>query len=904
MKKLLFFTALSIFTATAIAQNQAADTIDLTGAIFTSNIAEAIQGSVPGVTVRSTGRPDGEATIEIRGIGTFADNTPLYIIDGLPTSGGRDLNINDVESVQVLKDAAATAIYGARAANGVVLITTKKGEEGELKVKYTMRSGVGWLKRQPLANRDEYIYLNNMSRANAGLALQGHFVGTRFEGTETNWQEIFFKPGVIQDHNLSVSGGNQIGRYLVSLNYFDNDGTVHDNWFKRYSLRINSSINKGIFEVGENFQLSLAQSSRWSPDAGSPFGHVQRMIPTIPIKNSDNPGGWGYGDPVHASTTGSNMRALTDLERNLSTTNRARGNLYAQINLTDWLNIRTSGGVEFATEAQEFERREGNWYMGQEFTLPLQSESSGKMNSLNWTNTLNINRAIGDHHFTYLLGTEIIRMEYDQLWGEQMELAATGDHTLFMPIEGTTGAFADGATTIHSMISYFTRLNYNFDNRYFAGATIRRDGSSRLPAQNRWGNFPSISVGWKLSGEEFMNEVGWITNLMVRAGTGVTGNVNIRNWGYSPALSTFPEAIMGTDPNNPSSAVTRTQLANEDLKWESRKETNIGFDAGFLDNRLTMTGDYFVANHADVLVGTPVLMTSGTGGGIIFVNKAGLQNRGFELNLGWMESKDEFTYHAGLNLASIRNSVTELGEYYDELSTGVTRTVVGQPLGMFYLIETDGIFQSMDEVLAHVNSEGIVIQPDAEPGDIRKVDYDDDGEITDQDRQQLGNPWPKLQVGLSLGASWKSFDLSMNGYGQFGNDIYNGNRLTLDRFDEGSNYRRGVQPWTPENPNTDLPRAIWGDDRNSGPELDRWLEKGSYFRIRQITLGYTLPEHLTQKARIKRARITITGQNLVTLSTYSGIDPDFQGAGFWMRGVESGTYPLPYSITGGIQLTF
>ncbi|MEN8137085.1 MAG: TonB-dependent receptor [Bacteroidota bacterium] len=876
--------------------------------VATSNIADAIQGSAPGVSVKSTGSPDGAASIEIRGVGTFGDSNPLYIIDGMPTDGGRDFNVNDIESIQILKDAAAASIYGSKAANGVIIITTKKGKAGELKIEYSGNTSVQWLPRIDLANREEYIYLNDMLHKNSGVALQGHFNGTRFEGTNTDWQDVFTKPGIINDHNLTFSGGNKDGVYLVSLNYFNNSGTVYGNDFTRYSLRINSSLKKGIFEIGENIQLSLSQANGQAGWNSSMFWNMQRLVPTIPVKNSDNPGGWGYGDPYHANTGGNNIRGIMDLENNHNENDRIRGNIYTQLNFTDWLNVRSSGAYEMSRDRWALKRKPGNWHMDQGYWPSMYSQSRGTYNKLTWTNTLNINKELGDHSFNFVAGSEYYRVHYDSQWSEVKDLNKVGEDDYFWVLAGTQDMRTGSSIGASAMISYFTRLNYNYDNRYFLGATVRRDGNSQLPEANRWGTFPSVSVGWKISNESFMEDIEWLSILKLRASYGELGNVNIGDWDYVPTLSTNPEAIMTSNPDERSFGISQTNITNDNLIWETSIQRNIGIDAAFLQNKLTLTADYYYSESENVLVGVPLLMTSGDEGAPPISNAASLLNSGVELNVGWKETKGDFAYSVNLNLSKMQNEVTSLGAGNSQIDGFLSRTIEGQPLAMLYLIQSNGIFQSEAEVDEYLTNDGNAITIDGkrpQPGDIRFIDYDGSGNIDENDRQFLGNPWPDLQMGIMFSASYKDFDFSLSGNGQFGNDVLNGNKWQMEKINDDSNYAKGLTPWTPENPNNHTPRAVLGDTPNgSWGHIDRWMEDGSFFRVKTMTAGYTLPKEMTNKLKLDKLRFSITGQNLITLTNYSGLDPDFMGQSFWARGMEPGAFAAPFTITGGVQLAF
>ncbi|NJO69465.1 MAG: SusC/RagA family TonB-linked outer membrane protein, partial [Bacteroidetes bacterium] len=525
-------------------------------------------------------------------------------------------------------------------------------------------------------------------------------------------------------------------------------------------------------------------------------------------------------------------------------------------------------------------------------------------------------------HFDGLIGTTFQNQSYEQIGGVIRNLIYMGGEYYKVLNAGTTNPESSGFINEDALISYLGRINYSFNDKYYLTATIRRDGSSKFADGNRWGNFPSVSAAWRISREEFF-DIPWVSDLKIRANYGTLGNssigrwigyggsfygssvYNVGNWDYMPLLNTSVINVLGRDQHLVNGA-TQVKLANQDLKWETQTQTNFGADLAFLNNKLAVTAEYFISTTADVLTPMPILLSTGNDGGDPYANAAEIRNKGFELSATWKENKNDFNYSVTANFSTLKNEVLDLGYGKTEYITWMTKTELGEPIGMFYLRKTDGLFRSEQEVQNHKNSSGIVIQPNAKPGDIRYADANDDGQINDADRQIVGNPWPEFDLGLNFNLNYRSFDFSMMWYGAFGQDIYNGPRSTAERFDDNSNYlnfRSGHEPYQ-ENPNSDFPRILYGDDRNSRGDIDRWLEKGSYFKLRNLTLGYTLPKKLTERAKMSEFRVYLTGQNLLTLTKYRGLDPDFTAPDLWRRGHDEVRYPNARSVSVGLQFKF
>jgi len=886
---------------------------DLTGAVSVINedamknvqalsVGEALQGLASGVRIRSNGNIGSEPDIKIRGIGNFGNSSPLYVIDGLISSGGiRDLNVNDIESVQILKDASAAAIYGNRAANGVIIITTKNGTKGEMKVDLSLKYGIDKLPKLNLMDTTDYFFYNDMAYKNAGLNPQNHF------GNSTDWEKEVLKTGYTQDYNLGISGGGDNNTYLLSANYYNNEGTSIGTNLNRLSLRINTEAKKGMVTVGEN--LSITDTKVLPSSSGNPVVDVMRMTPDIAVLDSLNPGGYGYGDEARARTFGGNSVALQNLVNNRSQNTRLRGNAYIEIAPVKWLKFKSTVGYETSFDEYHSLRKLGNWTLNQPLDASNIYENRARYQSTFFDNLITFDKSFGSHNVNAIAGSSFQHEQYKQLYGQKSDIYVSGGEYLDVLNAGSSNPVAGSFYNEIYRISYFGRVNYDYAGKYLFSATLRRDASSQFGPDYRVGYFPSVSAGWRMSDEEFF-DVSWINNLKLRANYGELGNSAFDNFAanagindYIPRLTIFPIAVFGAD--NINYGTTQRQLVNPDLTWETKKQLNIGADFAFLKNKLTLSADYFISTTEDVLINYPILLATGNDGGNPMVNAGSLQNRGIEIETAWKDQIGDFKYSVTANITSLQNEVLDLPYGDQTIVTGLCKTEIGQPLAMFYLIKSDGLFQSEEEVLAHTNSQGVVIQPTAKPGDVRYVDFDDNGIISAAgDRQIVGSPWAKLEAGLTFDASYKNIFVSVQGYGSFGQKVWNGTRSLTERFSDNSNYRTGIDPWTPENTDTNFPRLLYGDERNVMGNIDRWMEDGSFFKIRQLTVGYDFKELGKLSSSISNLRLSVTGQNLYTFTKYQGLDPEFDNGYKLEFGVDGNNYPSPRSLMFNLTASF
>lgn len=872
---------------------------EMKNTIVTGTVGDAL-GTLPGVMVRTGGNPGSEGTVEIRGTGTLGDRAPLYVVDGIISGANRDFNFNDIESIQVLKDASAAAIYGSRAGNGVIIITTKQGQEGKMKIDVSSRVTMQWLPRYDLTDRDAWIKLNDLAFTNGGVATANH------NTANTDWQDEIFKTGYVQDHNVSFSGGTRDSRYFISGNYQSNSGTTIGSGSRRLTLRSNTSASRDFgdnfrFHIGENITLSHYGVDELNTE---PITQAWRMLPTIPVYDPSNPkGGYGYGDGSKDVTFGTNPFAAEDFQDTRNSNLRIRGNAFAGLDIAEMFKYNFRFGFDLSNDQYKYLRKEGDWTYNQDYITSFLEKRQAQYQGLTFDNTLEFNRKFGRHNISAVAGVSYMSTVYERIQGRKTDVLQTSSGEYFDTLDAAlNNPTAENYRDLSKLFSAFGRVNYNFDERYLVSFTVRRDESSRFSPENRVGIFPSGSVGWRISNEEFFN-VGWVDDLKIRANYGVLGNSNIGEWDWLSFINSYPQAIFGTG-QNVHIGMTTSRLSNNDLRWEKMIQANVGFDASLLRNRLSLSVDYFRKVSKDVLSQMQILGVTGNSGGNPYVNAVSLLNTGVEVSAAWRDRVGEVSYNVEVNGSWLKNRITDIAY---NLTGGFTqwdtKSMIGHPIGEWYLNKTDGLFRSEAEVQAHKNSAGKVIQPLAKPGDVRFVDFNDDGQINDSDRQYIGSSIPKFQMGMNWGVGWKGFDLQLQWAGTFGHLNFNGPRSGFDRFNDNSNYRADYDPWTPENPNARDPRPIYGDSRNVDGNQDRWLESGNYLRIRQIALGYNVPQKFLGET-FRAMRVYVNGQNLVTFTSYTGLDPEFRNSNIWDRSYDGGYYPNPYGVTFGAQITF
>lgn len=884
--------------------------------VSANSLAESIQGLAPGITVRNGGAPGQGSVIEIRGVGSFSDTNPLYVIDGMLADANPTINTNDIESIQILKDASAAAIYGSRAANGVIIITTKKGKEGPMQVSFTGKTGVQQIPNTwDVMNSQEFAAMQRTQYENSGLTPPA-LVDADFDpSVDTDWQNEMIRTGSIQDYNISLSGGSKSGNYMVSGSYFDNEGVLKGRNFKRYSLRINSNSDIGDWVTfGEN--LLVTHTINKNPGVGNPFLDMPQFLPVIPVQgdeyiNPSNPKGWGIGS-VNAPTYAWNPLAVLDLSEAAFNYTKIVGNAFIRVKLTDWMSYKFNAGIETSFDYTKTLRKDGIWSFNAAVYPSSVTDNRSTYLSRLFEHTLNINKDFGNHSINAVFGISQQSNQREYSLASRTELQQFDGRYLNTINSATGDAAVEGGRPVDNyLVGYLGRIKYNYNERYLLTLTGRIDKNSRFAEEYRTGVFPSVAAGWRISEEDFFN-VAAISNLKITASYGRLGVIPsaVGSWDYIGLLNSNPRAIFGPDEEAYVGAY-QARISNQQLQWETRISQNFGVDAGLFNNRLNIGIEYYNSLSEDAILVIPLARYLGNLNGDPFVNTGSLRNQGFEFNASYRKREGDFQWDVSANFTTIKNKVESVGnrgEGIDYLQTGLTRSKVGRPIAEWYLLKEDGIFQSEQEVLDHVNEEGTVIQPDAQPGDIRFIDTNGDGQITDEDRDYSGkSAWPSLQAGGQFNAAYKNFTLNLQLVGVFGNYVYNSTRQILDGY-QNTNFRSDIQPWTEENPNTDDPRiGVAANDvalsQNAGNST-RWLENASYVRLRNLEIGYNFSKEMFGNVGINNARIYLSGQNLLTFTQYSGLDPDVTGNGILERGVDGGNWPSSRMYSVGLQFQF
>jgi TonB-linked SusC/RagA family outer membrane protein len=891
-----------------------------------AGIGEALQGYAPGVSVYTSGEPGAMAQVRVRGIGSFSNVGPLYVIDGLILNDPNHLNPSDVESIQVLKDASAAALYGARGANGVIIITTKRGKEGPARIDFSAKFGIDELaKKIDMMGTTEYLYYNQLSFINGGSPWLGEpAIGDSVP--DTDWQNAIFERGQVQDYNLSISGGGENSSYMLGAAYYSQDGVLQGPWYKRYSFRVNTEGKRGRFTIGENISF-LHYNSRGTN--GGPFSNALSMPPVIPVYDPDEisgRGGYGYGS-VKYPTYSTNPVAAQESIADLYNRNRLIGNLYADLEIIKGLNYRINLGADYWNGRRKRTDEAATMrYLSVEtrWMDRLYYESQERL-SLIMEHTLTYALDLGKHNLVAIAGYTAQRTDWEHLANEGYNQLVEGLWQIDLISEMYN---MWGSEQHNTMVSYLGRLDYNYDNRYLFQFNIRRDGSSKFGPSKRWGTFPSSSMAWRISNERFFQPLReYVSDLKLRASYGKLGDMQaLGNYDYQATINYSGPyegfyAVLGEDQTVREGALQSNRV-NPNLGWETKTTLNVGSDFGLFSNKLYGTFEWFNSRSTDLLVTLPLAMATGVGvdqylaDANEWTNYGEMENRGIEFLLGWKDQVGRMNYNISANITSIKNTVLRLGEsegYREGWFNQVNRTEEGRSIAEFFLIETDGIFQSMDEVFDHtaeiLNDENgrfetRLIQPDAKPGDIRYVDYNQDGQIDLDDRQWLGSPIPDFEFGLNFTADYRGFDFTMFWFGVYGNEIFNGLRLSIESMDSPNNIPGYFDPWTWDNPSSSNPRPYFGTTDNAKAQTDRWLEDGSYFRLKNLQIGYTLPEKvLTRLSFIENTRIYLSGQNLITFTNYKGYDPEFT-SGIFVQGSDTGAYPPVRTFLAGIQMSF
>ncbi len=895
---------------------------DLTGAVSTVSskeiqklpvvgVQQALQGQVAGVQVTENyGTPGAGVQVRIRGIGTIGDSDPLYVIDGVSTKDGiNSLNTNDIESISVLKDASAAAIYGARAANGVVLITTKKGQSGVSQVQFNAQYGVQAISNKlDLLTADQYTEVMDEALKNDGLEPVWNNPGL---GAGTDWQDVIFRKAAFQKYDLSFTSGTDKTSYLLGLGYYGQDGIVNYSDFKRYNIRfnLNSNVSKN-FVVGTNMNLSRISEDLIDTEINGVVRSAIFQPPTIPVYNEDG----SYAGPGANEGDAQNPLGMADRSDKTSVYDKLFGNLFASYQFTPSLQFKSSIGLNvYSLQTKDFDPTfsEGN---ANRLINCLTTQDADYFD-VTWENTLDYTKNIQNHTINVLVGNTMQDAKTNTLTGYRENFSNNEGYLQYLDA-GSANDKARGNLTEWSLLSYFGRVNYDYAGKYLLSVNTRYDGSSRFGKNNRWGLFPSASAGWRISKESFFN-VPLIDDLKLRASWGQLGNQDIGLYAFTSTLQQIYYTL-----GIPQSVYVGYYPAsdfNPDVKWETTTQLDFGIDMYAFDYRLYFSVDYYKKNTTDMLLTLPQPATSGFGS-TGYENLGEVENKGWEFQAMWRDKIGDVGYNLSANVTTSKNKVIGLGEYNDAITSGLffdmsTRTEVGHSIREFYGYVTDGIFQNQSEIdavnakAAELNGEGTVYQSLlTAPGDIRFKDLDGDGKITSEDRTFIGNPYPDLFFGFTAGVNYKGFDFSMTFQGQFGNEIYNATKFWLTN--SGYNYNKGtdiLERWTGEGTSDSEPRLTTLDPNQNSRGSDRYIEDGSYVRLKTLQLGYTLPESVAKKIFLKGARVFVTGTNLLTFTNYTGYDPEVGTAraslGDRTVGFDEVTYPQNKSFVVGLNVT-
>ena len=919
---------------------------DLTGAISVvkvddlqkqneNNPIKALQGRVPGMNISADGTPSGAATVRIRGIGTLNNNDPLYIVDGVPTkSGMHELNGNDIESIQVLKDAASASIYGSRAANGVIIITTKKGKDGKTKIDFDASVAVSfYANKLKVLNAEQWGQAYWQANVNDGLDPNNNNLGYHFDwgydakGTpqlynvtmqkylddsntipaaDTDWVKETTRTGVIQNYNISVSNGNEKGSSYLSLGYYKNLGIIKNSDFERLSARINSDYKLigNVLTVGEHFTLNRTS------EVSAPGGFLENVLqfnPSFPVYNIKG---------EYANLTGGyadRENPLGRLERNKDnryTYWRAFGDVYLNLALFKGFNLRTTAGIDYAQKQQRI------------FTMPITNGNVANPDNAveakqehwmkwMWNAVATYNMEIGKHRADYMLGVEVNRQ--DDVWfsGKRYDFETLNTDYMW-PDAGTGVEKAYGSGSGFSLISFFGKLNYTYADKYMASVTVRRDGSSRFGKNNQYGTFPSVSAGWRITQERFMKATSsWLYDLKLRASWGQTGNQEISNTArYTLYQAVYGDSNFGGNSYGTSydiagtnggqilqSGFKRTQIGNDDIKWETTTQTNIGMDFSLFDNTLYGSFDYYHKQTKDILLYMAGIAAMGEGSSM-WINAGEMKNKGFEFNLGYRNSIGDFSYDITANIGSYRNEITKLPETVaangDFGGNGV-KSVIGHPMGAQVGYVFDGIFKSQEEVDNHATQQGAGV------GRMRFKDLNDDGMITEADQDWIYSPVPDFSYGINFYLQYKNWDLTMFWQGVQGVDVISDLKKETDLWAgvNVANLNKGqrlLDAWSPSNPDSNIPALSTYNNNNETRVSSYYVENGSYLKLRNIQIGYNVPKSLANKLYMERLRLYLSAQNLLTIKSkdFTGVDPENANFG----------YPIPVNVTFGLNVTF
>lgn len=887
-------------------------------------IEESLQGRTSGVQVVSnSGQPGDASQVRVRGIGTIFENAvmPLYVVDGVPIEGGLDfLAQSDIESIEVLKDAGSAAIYGARAAYGVILVTTKKGKKNSMSASYNGYYGVqnSWRKLRVL-NATEYATIANETSAAAGNPIP--YENPQIFGEGTDWQDVVFtENSPMQDHQFSINAGSDKSTVFASIGIFDQVGIVapEDSKYRRYNVRVNSQHEiTDRFTFGNTLSYTRVKSRGVATNSefGSPLGRAINLDPITPLYEtdpdvlssnvftnfpvvSDENGVFGISNRVTSEIL--NPAAALEVQDNFGWSDKVVGNIFAELEIIEGLAVRTSFGADVANFGGEgftpiFYLNATNQTVQTNY-----SRNKGRGITWNWDNTLTYKKRIGGHSFTALVGTTAFESKGEQDFGSlngiPVDNLADASASFFTNVENS--AFS-GFEYDKTLASIFGRVYYNFNEKYLFSAILRRDGSSEFLDTRKYAYFPSFSAGWVVSEESFFGNNPYVNFLKIKGSWGVNGNDDIGSGEVIATVGTGRTYTFGVGDELVDGVSTNT-VPNPDLKWEENSQLNIGFDAKVF-RKFSVSADYFLKKTKDMIL--EVKAPDFTGAGNFVDNIGTMENEGFDLEIGYGNNFGELKVNISSNISYLRNEVTFLtpdlsflpGQFYGPQGLEITRTEVGRPFGYLFGFQSDGLFQNEEEVSSYVNAEGELLQANAAPGDIRFVDVNEDGMINNDDRTMIGNPTPDWTYGFTINMAYRSFDMKLFGQGVSGNQVYNATRRP--DLPESNYTADALTRWTGEGTSNSYPRLIADDpNQNFSRSSDFFVENASFFRIRTLQFGYTVSPQTLEKFGFGNLRIYISANNLLTFTKYNGFDPEIVG------GVDRGIYPQPRSFLVGLSV--
>jgi TonB-linked SusC/RagA family outer membrane protein len=907
---------------TGAIESVSAEEISLTPIL---RVEQALQGRTPGVQVTNQSGQPGEApTVRIRGAGTTGNAAPLYIVDGLPVGGIDFLNPGDIESMDVLKDAASAAIYGSRAANGVVLITTKSGVKGKMSIAYSgYYASQNAAKTIDMLNADQYRALMNEGATNAGLTEP--FDLNEIPANNTDWQEALFQNNApMVNHQLSVAGGSEKSTYASSLSYFTQEGIIggDKSQFERITARLNTNHKvNSKFNFGNNLAYThiVSRGIASNSSFNGAFSSAINMDPLTPVVELDptnlsqtpysdepvvlNGQGQAYGVSNFVGAEVVNPLALLELANNETRVDKLVGNIYGELVPIDGLNIKSSFGIDLAYVLNDGFRPLFYLNGAQLNDNKTDVNKAIERNSTwQWENTATYTKKIGDHNLTGLVGISALQYSYEDLRGSNAIVPTDDPDNVYLNLATDTLWRSSGGAARASLYSNFGRVSYDYKDKYSFTGIIRRDGSSKFGANKRFGTFSSVGAAWVASDEDFMQNLGPVSFLKLRVSYGVNGNQEIGDYAFVSIIDntrgyTFADGrVIGSSP---------LRVANADIQWEGSKQLSIGIDTRAYNDRLSLTVDYYKKTTDKLLEIAQIPDIVGRDAS--FSNVGIIENSGIEIGLNWRNSSNELNYSFGLNTAYNRNQITNIANDFIAgaswaIAGQVTRNEVGQPIAYFWGYKTAGLFQNDSDVFSHINTEGDLLQPNAVPGDVRFVDVNGDGVIDPEDRTKIGNPTPDWTFGFDASADYKNFDFSILFIGSLGNDIFNGMQRQDLRYTNRPT--TVLDRWTGEGTSNSEPRFTWVDTNNNYRVSDLYIENGSFMRLKNIQFGYNIPNSTLKKIGATAWRFYVSGENLITFTGYTGADPEIGAQSAFDIGIDRAIYPQARTFRIGTSLTF